>query len=120
MLGPLADEVSVGVRKDKDAVIPLNRPGLASSVARQARMTHRMHIAGPHALACLEAGYHVYAPARGHAFRDERGRLLNREGRRHLGLALGWDSALDLGSRYQTAPDQGFDEGHELPGVVTQ
>lgn len=43
----LAEEMGVGIREDKDAVIPLNRPKLCAYVARQAGVTDRMAVAGP-------------------------------------------------------------------------
>jgi len=55
----LAEEMGFGIREDKDAVIPLNRPKLCAHVARQAGVTDRMAVAGPDALAHFEARDHL-------------------------------------------------------------
>src|SRR5579863_10248220 len=65
MLRFLALKLCVRVRKDVHAVVTMDRARLSASVARQARVTGRMHVAGAHALAHLEVWRHRYVPARG-------------------------------------------------------
>jgi hypothetical protein len=46
---------NIGVRESLDASIPLNHTRPTASVARKPRVTHRVHVAGAHALACVKA-----------------------------------------------------------------
>ena len=54
MLALFAKEVCGGIRKTVHAVVPHDRAGLASRVARQASMAERIYISGAHMLAHLE------------------------------------------------------------------
>src|SRR5258708_38819647 len=84
MLRFLAEEMSVGVRKNKDAMIPFDRTDFSARVAWQARVTHWMHIAGANALARLKTRSNRYLPARIDARGDHRRCLIGRERRRRL------------------------------------
>ena len=55
MLRLLAEEMGVGVGKNENAVVAMDSSDLSARVARQARMTHRIEVAGADLLAKLEA-----------------------------------------------------------------
>src|SRR5882724_11254631 len=59
-------KVCVRVREYEDAVIPIDRSELPARVARQARMSHRIHIARAHALANPETRRSRCIPPRRH------------------------------------------------------
>ena len=74
----LAEEMGVGIREDKDAVIPLNRPKLCAYVARQGGCDRPdgccgpgMAVAGPDALAHFVARDHRNVSARRLAVCDQ-------------------------------------------------
>ena len=96
MLRLLAEEMGVRVREDKDTVVPVDRAKLCAHVARQAGVTDGMLVAGPHALAHLEARNYRDVSARGPAVRDQRRHFVSSELWDRLGRARRRDSALEL------------------------
>ena len=70
MLRLLTEMMGIGVRKDKDTVVTLDRAELRAHVTWQAGVTLRVHVARPDALTYLEARVTTGISAGGAALRD--------------------------------------------------
>src|SRR6266571_1400621 len=118
MLRLLAEVVSVGVRKDKYAVVAVDDAELSARVAREARMTHGMNVARTHALARLEARRNRHVTACRHTFRDQCCRFLSGQRGNCNGGARRKFASFDLSGRDEASLRQQHKESLELPLVV--
>src|SRR6266851_1697674 len=119
MLRLLAEVVSVGVRKDKYAVVAVDDAELSARVAREARMTHGMNVARTHALARLEARRNRHVTAGRHTFRNQRRRLLNSERRGGNAIARSRLAGFELFGRDEACLRQQHKKRRKLPLGVT-
>src|ERR1700676_3818971 len=98
MLRLLAEEMCMGVRKNKDAVVAIDQAEFAACVAREARVPDRMHIPCAHAIAGSETRSYRDVAVRGHTFCNQRGSFFRSECGSRFGRSLGRFPALKLGA----------------------
>ncbi len=85
MLRLLTQEMRVGVRENKNAVIAVNGADFSASVTGEAGVAHGMNVAGADLLARSKAWRHQDGPASGHALRNQKFRFLDGQSRRSPG-----------------------------------
>src|SRR4030095_15789811 len=105
MLRLLAEELRVGIREHEHATIRRDRSVLATRVARQARMTTRMHIAGADPLPGFERGANTDLAPCGNASFNHRRNHRRRQLRRLLRGPGSRRAAVDLRLRHEAHLD---------------
>ena len=79
MLRLLAEEMRIGIRENKDAVVAIDHAELAARVAREARMPDRMHVPCAHAIAGSKTRSYRNIAARWNAFCNQHGNFFGSE-----------------------------------------
>ena len=108
MLGRLAAEVSVGIGKDKDAMVAFDDARLSARVAGQPCVTGWVDVASANALADPELRGLRHVPAGRRPPGHERGNRINSQGGTCLGRAVRRLAAVDRLASHKTAADQQF------------
>src|SRR5260370_35226627 len=98
MLWLLAKEIRVGIRKNENTVIAVDRPEFSARVTRQPRVPPRMDVARAPPLSRLEPCSQLHVPARRQTLCDQCHRLVRSQRRNRLYEALRMRSTLDPGA----------------------
>src|SRR5215831_495811 len=99
MLRLLTEEMSVGVRKNKNTMVAVNCPEFSACVSRQPCVSQRMHVPGAHSLAHLEPCSHIDVPARRQTLCNEGRGFVRSQRRNRFHRSRHRHSTLDLGTR---------------------
>src|SRR5262249_42718444 len=70
MLRLLTKQMSVGVWKNKNSMVAVNRPEFSAHVSRQPSVSYWMDVPSAHLLAHPEPCRHIHVPARRHPLRN--------------------------------------------------
>src|SRR5580700_9893378 len=111
--------MSDGVRENIDAVIAIDNPQLAASVAREARVAHRVDVAGAYSLPGMKVWLHRYVATGESSTAEHGGHLGGRKGRSCLRRATRGLAAFHLSASDQAALDQALGDRSEPFLVVT-
>src|SRR5271165_13746 len=106
MLGILAEEMRIRIRKNENTVVTMDRSEFSACVAGQPSVTHRIDVAGAYSPAHLEARGHLCITVGMDAIGERSRDLIWGQGWGSSARARRGRAALNLCSGNQAAPDQ--------------